>query len=61
MITLLVLDAAHSCLRRPRDPPHCICRAPKHHAGPHEYVPVDMVIITGEGAAEPALEQPVAD
>src|SRR3546814_9011134 len=33
MITLLVLDAARDCLRRPRDPSHCLCRAPKHTAG----------------------------
>src|SRR3546814_19016069 len=52
MIKLLVLDAARDCLRRPRDPPNCICRAPKHHAGPHEYVPVDMVVVTGEESSE---------
>src|SRR3546814_11897707 len=61
MITLLVLDAARDCLRRPRDPPNCICRAPKHHAGPQEYVPVDMVVVPGDEEADHRLEQPVAD
>ncbi|HVJ00051.1 MAG TPA: hypothetical protein VM657_13390 [Sphingomonas sp.] len=59
MITLLVLEAARDCLNRPEDPPHCICRAPKGHSGPHEYVPVDMVIVAEEADSDPQLEQPL--
>jgi hypothetical protein len=60
VITLLFLDAAQHCLRNPAGLPCYICRAPRGHAGPHEYVPNDMVVIAED--AEPireSLEQPV--
>lgn len=60
MITLLMLDAEHHCLKGPADAPCYICRAPRGHAGPHEYVPVDMVVIADR--AEPVralIEEPV--
>jgi len=45
MITLLMLDAGRHCLESPADAPCYICRAPRGHAGPHEYMPIDMVVI----------------
>ena len=60
MITLLMLDAGQHCLKSPADSPCYICRAPRGHAGPHEYVPVDMAVVVDR--AEPVdmvIEEPV--
>ncbi len=58
MITLLMLDAEHHCLATPADAPCYICRAPRRHAGPHEYVPIDMVMVADK--AEEAAPTRVA-
>lgn len=45
MITLLMLNAKHHCLESPEDAPCYVCRAPRGHSGPHEFVPIDMAVI----------------
>jgi hypothetical protein len=48
MIALIKLDAAKTCLHRmDSDSGLYVCRAPAEHSGPHVYLPIDMVIITG--------------
>ena len=59
MITLLMLDAGQHCLASPADAPCYICRAPRGHAGPHEYVPTDMVMVADEAEEAAPIRLPV--
>lgn len=53
MITLVALDRSTHCLDRPDGEDGLyVCRLSRGHDGPHDYLPLDMVIIASKSGVE---------